>query len=366
MRAGIRHTTALAAACGWFAMQPGEPEPVQSPAFSVVRIAEGVYATQFGSSTDAGRTGNATIIVNDDDVIVIDTYNTPATARALIGEIRRLTPKPVRLVINTHWHGDHVFGNQAFHAAFPAAEFIGHPTMREDFEKEEVPGLRAYIDSGLPAEQNDLRTRLAAGTRRDGTPYTEEQRRRIVDYVAQNDWLLRELRSVRPTLPTLLVTDSLVLHRGERTIEIRNLGQGNTRGDLTVYLPRERILITGDLLVHPMPYGVGAFPAEWVGVMRRLRELPTDVIVPGHGAIQRDYRYFDQVLALLQSTASQAQRAVAEGRDLERTRAAVNLDSLRMVFTGGDSARFPVFDGNYTGPAVERAWREARGELRSR
>jgi glyoxylase-like metal-dependent hydrolase (beta-lactamase superfamily II) len=171
------------------------------------------------------------------------------------------------------------------------------------------------------------------------------------------------LKEVRPVLPTLLVADSLILRRGERTIAIRYLGRGNTRGDLTVWLPREQVLVTGDLLVNPVPYSFGSHLGEWVATLGKLRALPARVIVPGHGTIQRDWSYFDQFVELLNATRRQAADAVRQGLDLEATRKAVDLAALRERFVQGDVRRGRAFDAFFTAPAVERAWLEARGEL---
>ena len=332
-------------------------------AFTLAKVAEGVYVTVFPDPEGAGLNGNAVIIVNDADVLVVDTQDTPATTRAVIREIRRITRKPVRYVVNTHWHGDHHFGNQEYAAAYPGVEFIGHPATREDIVKEEIPGLATWIKTGLPGEITSLEQRLASGKTSTGLPLSVAQRASLDTAITNYRWLLKELGTVRMVLPTLTVADSLVLYRGSRTIEIRYLGRGNTRGDLTVYLPRERILAVGDLLVHPMPYGSESFPSDWVKVLERLREIPADAIIPGHGAVQHDRVYLDQVKALLESVIAQVGRAVANGLDLEATRTAVNLDSLRMRFTGGDPNLQRVFDANFTVPEIERAWKEARGEL---
>lgn len=361
----LARATRCAAAATILVTGPASLQPTgyQGPPFELARVAEGVYVTQFTTPDGAGLTGNGIVIVNDSDVVVVDSHNTPATAQAVIAKIRKITKLPVRYVINTHWHGDHMFGNSEYQREYPGVDFIAHPYTREDFVKEELPGLAGYVNKGLPDEIAGLRNLLTTGKSSSGAPLTDAQRGRVNAAIEQQEWLLRQLQHVRPVLPTITVADSLVLHRGARTIVVRFLGRGNTRGDLTVYLPREQVLITGDLLVHPMPYAVDSYLGEWVRVLQLLRAMPATVIVPGHGQVQHDRAYLDLVSSLLESTLSQARQAVAKGLDLEATRKAVNLDSLRTVFTGGDVTRNPVFDGNYTTPAVAQAWREARGEL---
>ena len=343
------------------------PIPVYAgPGFERTRLAEGVWAFVFDNPLGPAVDGTALVIVNDEDVVVVDAQNTPGTTRRVLAEIRRLTPKPVRYVVNTHWHGDHHDGNEVYRRAFPGVEFVAHAHTRADMITEVVPIMRGN-DTTLARELAGMERRYAAGTRRDGNPLSASDSALVREYIALYRWIIPEMRDTRVVLPTLTVADSLVLHRtvggAARTIAIRHLGRGNTRGDVVVHLPRERIVATGDLLVNPVPYAFGSYLAEWTRTLGAVRALGADVLVPGHGTIQRDAAYLDLVVRLLEETAAQARAAVARGLDLEATRKAVALDSLRARFTGGDPARERAFEAYFAQPAVERAWREARGEL---
>ena len=335
------------------------------PAFTRTEVAPGVHTFVFDNPLGdaAGVDGTAVVIINDTDVVVVDAQWSPATARRVIAEIRRLTPNPVRYVVHTHWHGDHWFGNQAYREAFPGVEFVAHASTRLDMESQELAGFEAFRSQGLPATIADLEKRYAAAVRRDGQPYTAADSAMVRRQVAAMKWAVPVMAEVTPVLPTLTVTDSLVLRRGERTIAIRYLGRGNTRGDLTVWLPRERVLVMGDLLVNPAPYSFGSYLGEWHRTLGALRALPALVVVPGHGALQRDWEYLDLVRELIASTLEQAKAAVARGLDLEATRKAVDLTGFRERFTRGDVMTGRAFDAFFAAPAVERAWLEARGDL---
>ena len=163
-----------------------------------------------------------------------------------------------------------------------------------------------------------------------------------------------------PVVPaTLTVSDQLVLHRGERTIEIRFLGRGNTPGDLVVHLPKERIVATGDLVVHPVPFAFFSHIGEWPETLRTLRALDATTVVLGHGEVQHDWSYVDRLIALLESTWRQVERAVAEGKSVEATLAAVDLDDHLSGF-GGEAAR-DQFDYLFRQPAIEAAFLELTG-----
>lgn len=116
--------------------------------------------------------GTAGVIVNDDDVVVVDAQGTPATTKRVIAEIRKLTPKPVRYVINTHWHGDHWLGNSAYLEGYPGVEIVAHANTVVDMRDQEVPSVREYQKNGLGATIDDLKARIAKAVSRDGKPYT--------------------------------------------------------------------------------------------------------------------------------------------------------------------------------------------------
>lgn len=342
-----------------------QPPAYGGPQFERAEVAPGVFAFVFDNPLGdaAGVDGTAVVIINESDVVVVDAQWSPTSARRIIAEIRKLTPNPVRYVITTHWHGDHWFGNQAYREAWPDVEFVAHENTLVDLEAKELSGFEEFRRVGLPSTIVDIEKRYANAVRRDGTPYTSADSAMVRRQIAALKWAVPVINEVTPIRPTLTITDSLVLRRGERTIVVRYLGRGNTRGDLTVWLPRERVLVMGDLLVNPAPYSFGSYLGDWTRTLGALRALPVSVIIPGHGAIQRDWAYFDLFVELLEATLRQARDAVAKGLDLEATRKAVDLSALKERFTRGDVAIGRSFDAFFIAPAVERAWLEARGEL---
>ena len=103
-----------------FSVQASEPR------FELIKLADGIYAAIRTEPPGLTVNANAVFIINPDDVVVVDTTLTPGTAREEIAALKRLTNKPVKYVINTHWHDDHIMGNQAYKEAFPGVEFIAH------------------------------------------------------------------------------------------------------------------------------------------------------------------------------------------------------------------------------------------------
>jgi cyclase len=343
------------------------PARAQVPPFTLTKVADGVYTTVRREEMQSPADGNSTVIVNEQDVIVVDANLTAASARAVLEELRKITNKPVRYVIATHWHDDHVLGAQVYTNAFPGAEFISHSVTRDSITHEVIPSLKRLVDDEYPKTLEDLKKRYASGKRRDGTAMNAEDSTIVQRSIATYTYFIAESRNVTPVAPTLTVDSRLTLHRGDRVIDIRFLGRGNTGGDLIVHLPRERVIMTGDLVVAPTPYAYGSYLSEWRKTLQALRALGADaqVVIPGHGRIQHDWSYVGLLDELLASVVSQARDAVKRGLDLAATRKAIDVSALREKFTANDARKNRAFDINFLEPAVERAYLEAQGKIPS-
>lgn len=242
-------------------------------AFEFHEIGDGVY-----HAVGTGRLAvgcNGSIIVNRDDVMIVDSHISPAAAWALVEELKAITPKPVRYVVNTHFHFDHSHGNQAFS---DDVEIIGHEFTREMLADGGSTSGRTYDSfiGGLP----DRITGLREGV--DATSDAAERARLQAELVIQENHK-RATDAVVPTPPTITLSRSLTLHRGGREIRLLFLGRGHTGGDVVVHLPRERVVITGDLLTAGTAYLGDSHPLEWVETLERLKELDFDTVLPGHG-----------------------------------------------------------------------------------
>ncbi len=199
---------------------------IRSPRGKVYRfekIADGVYYVPshgFGS--------NDVVIVNDHDVVLVDTADTPAAMRTLLEDLKTVTDKPVRYVIDTHWHFDHVDGNSVFG---PEVQIIGHQFVRRALESFDVLHREPYASMGAPdvtARVAKLQGQLATASASE----TPELQRKL----AEAQQLQQAYAEVKVVPPTLTYTDKLILQRGDREIDLLFLGRGSHRrryGDLS-------------------------------------------------------------------------------------------------------------------------------------
>lgn len=323
-------------------------------------IGDGIYTAIRPVSTRQPVMGNGTIIVNDDHVVVIDGCGSPLLADRVIAAIRGVTDKPVRYLVITHWHGDHNLGAHRFVAAWPGIAIVAHRFTRAAMLGAPMDYVEEYKVT-IPEQMKALAERLESGTGSDGQPLKDYQVRELGDLMRFEEVFIGEIQSSRVTPPTLTFEQELVLHGGSRTIEVHHSGKGNTAGDAWVWLPAERILVTGDIVVHPTPYGFYSYPRSWAGVLGSLQALEPRLVVPGHGEVMRDTAYLARLQRLFTDLADQADTAVAAGQDLEAFRETVDFEAHRPGFTGGD----PLLDSRwkvwFTDPIVEAAWNEASG-----
>ena len=352
--AAIVSLVAAAAAPAAGGAAGGAPEPPR-----LEKLAEGVWAWVRRDPPGLMVDANSLVVVNDDDVIVVDA---PEASRDLLAALRKITPKPVRYVVHTHWHDDHIAGDRVWRDAFPAVELVGHVSMRDYLPVTGAANRRRMIESA-PKVVAQLRQTVSAGRSPAGGPLTDEERRGYASDFALVDRYMEEVPGAPLLLPTLTVDGSLTLHRGARAIEIRHLGRGHTSADLVVWLPAERIAAVGDLVGFPIPL-VGSdqsHAGEWGATLAKLRALHPAVIVPGHGPVLRDDVQAERMERLFDGIREQVAKSVEGGGDLAATRKAVDLSAFRKEFAGDSKHLGFLFDTYVTAPAVESAFRDATG-----
>jgi cyclase len=330
--------------------------------YRTVTVADGIYAFISPESNSAIVSGNVVAIAGDDGVLVVDSGRFPALARRMAAEIRRKTAKPVRYLVHTHWHLDHITGDAEFRAAFPGLVVLATDFTRRKIIEKQRPYLRNL--AGTDAEYVAyLQQALARGTRRDGTKLDDPEKGYLRRQIADIELEARELAGTDIVEPNATFDSAVTVHLGKREVRVAFLGAGNTAGDTVVSVPDANVVVTGDLLVSPVPYGYGCHPAEWVRTLEKLTSIDAKGIVPGHGPVMNDWSYARKVVAVLRSIRTQVAAAVADGASLEETRERVDLTDFRKIFAGDDYDRGRAFDDFFVRSAAERAWQEAKGQL---
>jgi cyclase len=342
-------------AAGKFPAFPEDPR-----AHTWEKLGEGIYAFISPLGISPLVSGNSLVVIGDDSVLVVDTGQFPSLARAEIAKIRQLTVLPVRYIVTTHWHPDHWTGNAEFARAYPGVSIISTSNTRT---LAQTRGAQ-YVSSEYTAKVLDsVDKALARGTHSDGKallpselPYLEMAKIQLKRFGT-------ELAGAAPIYPNVTFSDSLDIYLGSRLVQIRFLGRGNTGGDAVVFVPDAKVLATGDLVVNPFPYGTGSFYSEWLSTLHRLLALEAQIIVPGHGTIERDDSYVRHLVQLIESVQSQVATAIKEGVSLEDTQKRVTLADAMQELCGGREFQELCqnsFQHNFVEPAVMRTYKEQK------
>jgi glyoxylase-like metal-dependent hydrolase (beta-lactamase superfamily II) len=283
-------------------------------AFRFNKVTEGVYHA-IGTGSLA-VVGNSSVIVNDNDVIIVDDHVSPAAAWVLLEEVKTLTKKPVTTVINTHFHFDHAHGNQIFD---PSVQIIGHEFTRQMLlgNPTAMPLYQNYLN-GMPGQIESLRKRIA-----DEKDPAAKAKLQTQLQVTENNYASQ--KELKPTPPNVTLNTNLTLFRGSREIQIRYLGRGHTAGDVVVFLPKERLVMTGDFLTSGLSNMSDSYPQEWVTSLDALKKLDFQTVLPGHGEAFTDRAKIDYFQAYLRDVWTETSRLKKEGVSAEEAAKRVDM-----------------------------------------
>ena len=313
-------------------------------AFRFNKIKDGVYHAV--GTGNLAVVGNSSVIVNDNDVIVVDDHVSPAAAWVLLDEIKTLTNKPVRTVINTHFHFDHAHGNQIFPAN---VDIIGHEFTREMLLKGntlQMPLYKGYVD-GLPRQIDDLKKRVASET--DASRKTNLQTQLLA--TESNRASQAELR---PTPPNVTLRTQMTLFRGSREIQIRFLGRAHTAGDVVVFLPNEKVVMTGDFLTAALSNMSDAFVNEWPATLDELKKLDFETVLPGHGEAFTDKAKIDYFQAYLRDVWTEVTRLKQQGVSAEEASKRADLAKHKDHFPTINGPGVPIIAVNRIYDLIDR------------
>lgn len=276
-------------------------------------VADGVY---FVTYTVPMFNSNSMVVINDDDVLVVDSHITPTTARQLIDSIRKVTDKPITTIVNTHFHFDHAHGNQVF----GPVQIVGHEhtRMRMAGTPHQEPTYAGYM-AGQRTGLERLEAALAEAEDEDRAGI-EARIESLKGQIAANE-------EVVPTPPNTTFNERITLIRGDREIEVVFCGRAHTGGDVVIYLPADKIAFTGDMMLGGPSFLGDGHVDEWPATLENLKALDIELILPGHGPRITDLQLIDHVQAFYRDLWRQVVALRAEGKSIGETTAAIDLSA---------------------------------------
>ena len=322
------------------------------PAPSRTELAPGIFLFTTPGYGDVGLDGNSIAILSRDGVLVFDTNGTPVAAAAVLADIRRLTDRPVRWIVNSHWHWDHWYGTETYQHAFPDVRIVAHEKTREMMLGPALEFNRPGIETQLPNYLQSLEKRAASNPALT----------RLLD---EDRFVLDQKARVRHTFPNVTFSNRLTIELGERHIEVLHYGRGVTPGDALVYLPNEKILLVGDLIVNPITFALSGYPTEWLRTLETIEALDARTIVTGHGAPLHDKALLHATMDVFRVLLREGKAAREKGLDADQAKAAIlpGLRDLMVKITGDDPAVNNAFRVQLVDWYLHRVYDELNGPL---
>jgi cyclase len=243
--------------------------------FQLEPLTDGIYAAIAKEGSVARA--NAGIVDLGDRVLIFDTFMAPQAARDLVRIAQEITGHPVGWVANSHWHSDHVLGNQVM----PQDAILISTHLTRDLIAERIPPRIEEQRGAVPQALRDLEARLQ-------TKLDTQERLQVGETIDFYRMALEDLPTLSVRLPVLTFENRLVLHGPARTAELITFGGGHTASDVILYLPVAQIAFVADLLFNGShPWLGDGDPDAWLRILDTIEAISpaVEVVVPGHGSI---------------------------------------------------------------------------------
>jgi cyclase len=314
--------------------------------FAIEKVADDVYAAL--ARPQVLTNCNAAIFVNSNDVLVVDAHSKPPAAAALIAQIKKeITTKPVRYLVNTHFHWDHTQGDAAYKSANTKLDIIASEQTKQLMTQLSRNRMQETLDS-VPRQIDTLQVRLSKAASAADRDYYQGLIGQLQAYQA-------EMKAYTLELPTITFDKSHVLKDPTGDLHVEFHGRAHTAGDVVVFSPAKRAVAAGDVIIGFLPNIGDGYPKPWPATIRSVGELPFDRIIPGHGPVHRDRARMLQMRNYIQELTGIVEDAKKAGKPLPELQKSITPASLKTLQADGygdyvadNLAKFTIYLGQKT------------------
>ncbi len=255
---------------------------------------------------------NAAIFILRNEVVVVDAESRPSAAQEVIEQIKRLTDKPVKHLIITHFHGDHFQGAEAYVRAWPGIQIVSSEATRNGIAGPGTARMKRELVT-IPLTVEKLNSDLAKST-------DEAEKAKIKRQIMEAQEYLTELKQINVVLPNMTFERRLVIHDEDDSIEVLFEGEGHSDGDVFVYYPKREVIATGDALQGWVPTMGDASLYDWVEQLKAVEKLDFKYVIGGHGDILQGKQRFDLWREYFSDLLSETAAAAAQGANLDEVK----------------------------------------------
>jgi cyclase len=294
--------------------------------FDIDKVADGVYAAV--AKPQAILNCNAAIFENASDLLIVDTHSKPSAVNALVAQIRKeITTKPVRYIVNSHFHWDHSQGTHAYRAGNAKVDVIATETTRKLLSESGASGFKSSAE-GAARSLDRYKQKLSEAK-------TPQEKAEWQSVIRQTEGYLAEMKNYAPVLPNVTLDRDLIIHDKAHDLHLAFRGRAHTGGDVVVYCPQKRVLATGDVLHGFAPYIGDGYPTDWPNTLLSFAEFPFTAVIGGHGAVQRTRDRLYHKAQYLEELVIKVQQGRRSRKTLDQIVAETTPDKMMTLKDGG-------------------------------
>ena len=294
--------------------------------FDIEKVADGIYAAIARPETLLNC--NAAIFENSADLLIVDTHSKPSAVTALVSQIRReITKKPVRYVVNSHFHWDHSQGTSAYKKIAPHADVVSSEATRNLLSENGADRLKksaAETEKSLQGYKEKL-----------GKSKNPQEKAALQRLVRDSTAYLAEMKNYTPELPNVTFDRDLIIHDKAHDLHLAFRGRAHTSGDVVVYCPQKKVIATGDALHGFTPFIADGYPTEWQTTLLHFAEFPFEHVIGGHAAVQHTRKRLYQMGNYITELTDLVSKNKKNHKTLAQIQQAVTPDKLKSLADDG-------------------------------
>jgi cyclase len=294
--------------------------------FDIEKVADGVYAAL--ARPQALTNCNAAIFENAADILVVDTHSKPSAVASLVSQVRRdITKKPIRYVVNSHFHWDHTQGTPTYKRIAPHADVVASEATRRLLSENATARLNESVEQ-CRKSLDTYKQRLAAAKSPAEKTYYERMLQETREYIS-------EMRNYTPELPNVTFDRDLILRDKAHDLHLAFLGRAHTAGDIVVWCPQKKVIASGDMLHGFGPFIADGYPLEWPRTLLHSAEFEFEHVIGGHGGVQHTRDRLYQMGNYIEEVTEAVVRGKRDNKSLSQLQQEVTPDKLKTVEDGG-------------------------------
>ena len=294
--------------------------------FDLEKAAEGIFFAH--AHPQAQVNCNAAIFVRSKDVVVVDAHSKPSAAASLINQIRReITAKPVRYVINTHFHWDHTQGDHAYRTSFNPVDFIASSATKQLMSDMSVQRVKDSLEA-VPLRIEELRKRAERSS-------DSAEKEFCADQISQLQGYQTELSNYTLELPTITFDKAYQLQDPAFDLHLEFHGHAHTAGDIFVFCPSQQVIATGDASHGWLPNIADGFPRYWPKTIDEVAKADFKYVLGGHGPMRPDRLVMTSQRNYIEELSERVAAGKEAGLSLDEMQKQLTVTSLKSLQANG-------------------------------